>query len=197
MAFGDGQPQPTKRKRAALVIACMVKRTKASRRRQQNEAKVDKLLQPPRDDVSDDNDSEQEEDKDRNDSDGNDSDRLNDSEGNDGTGNGRLTIKERESLGLDLVSYEQIQVTVMVAYIREFKSLPECDWRAIVTTLKGRLGVSRKSIRQVFLKCPDGVSNPEKQMKGAGCKHWLARDNKGLITGAAALNGLGSPACEN
>jgi hypothetical protein len=167
MAFGYGQLQPIKRKRAALVKAHMVKRTKTSRRRQQNEEIVDELLQPPRDDASDDDDSEQEEDKDRNDSDGNDSDELNDSEGDDDTGNRQLTIEERESLGLDLVSYEQIRVAVMVAYVREFKSLPECDWRgAIVTTLKGRLGVSRNSIRQVFLKCRDGVSNPEKQKKG-------------------------------
>jgi hypothetical protein len=66
------------------------------------------LLQPPRDDASDDYDSEQEEDKDRSDSDGNDSDELNDSEGDDDTGSRQLTIKERESLGLDLVSYDQI-----------------------------------------------------------------------------------------
>jgi hypothetical protein len=143
MPFGDGQPQPTKRKRAAPLVASKVRWTKRSRRRQQNEVEVDELLEPPRDDASDEDDSEQEEDKD-----GNDSDELNDSESDDDTGNRQLTMKERESLGLDLVSYEQIRGAVMVTYVRELKSPPECDWRAIVTTLKGRLGLSRKSIRQ-------------------------------------------------
>jgi hypothetical protein len=108
MPFGDGQPQPTKRKRAAPLEMLKIRWSKRSRRRQQNGVKVDELLELPRDDASDDDDSEQEEDKD-----GNDSDELNDSEGDDDTGNRRLTIKERESLGLDLVSYEQIRVAVM------------------------------------------------------------------------------------
>jgi hypothetical protein len=55
-------------------------------------------------------------------------DKLDDSDNNDDIGR-CLTIKERESLGM----YEEVPVAIKVAYVREFHSPDECDWRTIVT----------------------------------------------------------------
>jgi hypothetical protein len=77
--------------------------------------------------------------------------------------------------------------------VREFHSPPKSDWKPIVTVLKKRLGVARKSIQRVFKGCRDGSANPEKKQKGGGRKPKLAEDNAGLIAGVAALNGSASP----
>jgi hypothetical protein len=94
---------------------------------------------------------------------------------------------------MDYVTQEEVRVAIKVAYVLEFNSPDQGDWKNIITDLKRRYGSSRKVIKRVFVKCRSGVDNPEKQKVGAGRKAKLGPGNVGLIAGAAALNGGASP----
>ena len=105
----------------------------------------------------------------------------------------KLTMAEKETMGLLVVTQEEMRIAVKVCYAREFNQPDESNWPKIINQLSARFGTNYRSIKQVFTSCRNGQTNPEKQKKGAGRKHKLDRNNAGLIAGAATLNGSASP----
>ena len=214
MTFGKGQQRQPNRKRAASKAPFRAAGTKTSRKRgkqacnqvQQEVEAVDAISEKvsnvdvedeyleraePRDNAREESDEDTEDEEDDQD----DEDDEDDEDDDDFImgGKRRLTMEERKSLGMNIVTYEERRVSVKVAYVWEFDSPPENDWGPLVTLLKARVGLSRETIKKVFKGCLDGVANPEKKQKVCGRKHKLAEDNEGLIAGAAALNGCISP----
>jgi hypothetical protein len=187
MVFGQGEHLPYK-KGTAPRLKRSVDRTKSRKCQKKEDDNAEDNAKDGKEDNAEDNevyDEEDNEEDDKEDDEEADEDYEDHEEDDDKDKDDEewpLTMEEKQLMGMDYVSQEECRLSVKVAYMREFHSPDECDWQSIVMTLKARLGVSRKLIHQVFQKCGDGVSNPEKQKKGAGRNHQLARDNKGLIT---------------
>jgi len=105
----------------------------------------------------------------------------------------KLTMEEKETMGFLVVTQEELRIAVKVCYVIEFNEPDESDWPKLISQLSTRFGMHYNTVKQLFTSCHDGQTSPEKQMKGAGRKHKLDRNNAGLIAGAAALNGSTSP----
>jgi hypothetical protein len=206
MVFGKGQPQPGKWQRTLAQKATGTK-TSRKNKKQKEEEQVDDHnenddheLDLNNDVYQDEEEEYDEEDEDVEDDDVDEDDVEEDgdededkSEDDEDVSDRPLTMVEKKSYGIDYVTQKEVRIAIKVAYIREFHSPDEEEWKKIVTNLQNRYGLSRKVIKRVFIMCRDGVANPEKQKVGAGRKAKLGHDNVGLIAGAAALNGSASP----
>jgi hypothetical protein len=109
-------------------------------------------------------DKEDDEDDD-DDEDDNDNDDIDDDEDDDDEER-PLTMEEKQLMGMDYVSQEEVQVSVKVACMREFHLPDECDWKSIVTTLKSRLGVSKGNLSAGFFKSVMIVLQIQRSKKG-------------------------------
>ena len=200
MTFGKGDHLPH-RKRAAPPKA-RGRRSKELRklakqaRAQVQQAREDNKSEPRDEDDEDDEDDDEDDSSDEfdedDDDDDDDDDDYQDSEAFGGKQQA-LTMEQRKSFGMDVLTQEELRIAIKVLYMWKYESPAESEWKPIITELKSEIGVSRNSIKKVFKGCRDGRANPEKKQKGGGRKPKLAEDNAGLIAGVAALNGSASP----
>jgi hypothetical protein len=205
MAFGKGQRQPDRKRNAPISQRRQGTKKTRKQGREHWQSEQERLGQPSREEQEDrDYDEDYDNDNDDDDDDNEDYDdesEDSDEEFDDGYDEEdgkalrkmQLGMEEKQSLGMDFVKEEEVRVAIKVAYVLEFDSPDESEWKPVVTLLRKRWGVSRRLIQKVFKGCRAGSANPEKRQKGGGRKPKLEKDNAGLIAGVAALNGSASP----
>jgi hypothetical protein len=73
-----------------------------------------------------------------------------------------MTTEQRKSMGLLVVTHEEMRNAIKVSYIREYSKPDEDDWPPIILELSTRLGVTPKVVKNVFVACRGGKKKPRK-----------------------------------
>ena len=105
----------------------------------------------------------------------------------------KMTMSEREELGLYVCTEQQIRTYLCVAYALRFDEPDEAEWPGIARQLTIEVNCDPRTVTDVFKKCRDRDEKAVQRKEGAGRPRKLDIDNEGLIAGAIALNNGAPP----